>query len=78
VERAAAAGAFERLGERDWHALGTAELLRTQDDGGSWRDARELADTCWALLFLRRGTVGVLTPTDAERAPTTPSDRPGR
>ena len=49
----------EKIGEHDWYQEGAAYLVAAQGSGGAWDEgrARTLADTCWALLFLRRATV---------------------
>ncbi len=48
----------ERIAGRDWYAEGASWLLETQARDGSFGGGmRQLADTCFALLFLRRATV---------------------
>ncbi|NOT30533.1 MAG: hypothetical protein HOP15_08810 [Planctomycetes bacterium] len=45
----------ERIGGRDWYSEGATWLLEMQTRDGSFGGG--LADTCFALLFLRRATV---------------------
>jgi hypothetical protein len=49
----------EKIGSHAWYETGAEELLRTQSGGGMWtgpvRDFH-IADTCFAILFLRRAT----------------------
>jgi hypothetical protein len=56
LERVAVAYGLKTIGQKDWYAWGVRALLRTQHGDGSWRGACALggADTCFALLFLRR------------------------
>ncbi len=63
MERAARLAQVDYLGEHDWYGLGARQLVDTQRSIGSWRVAggaewgdQGLTDTCFALLFLRRGT----------------------
>ena len=46
------------LGGHDWHGEGAAAIVEQQRDDGSWTTAWGEADanTCFALLFLQRGT----------------------
>jgi hypothetical protein len=53
VERLCAIAGRDRIGEHDWYAEGARELVATQNDDGGWGHP---ADTCFALLFLRRAT----------------------
>lgn len=76
VERAGVLGGFERLGRVTWYPAGAKHLLARQTDKGGWTDERTLPDTCWALLFLRRGTTSVITPRGDELGPTTPAAPP--
>lgn len=43
----------DRLAKRDWHSEGARHLLEIQKAGGDWGYDY---DTCFALLFLRRGS----------------------
>ncbi len=47
----------EKFGKRAWYAIGAAHLIKTQRSDGSWiatNSRLEVADTCFALLFLER------------------------
>src|SRR5262249_15076762 len=56
VERVGVAYGLKTIGRLDWYAKGSEILLATQQADGSWRGeyAEGGADTCFALLFLRR------------------------
>ncbi len=78
LERVGTLGLYEKVGPHYWYREGATLLLKDQRPDGSWDQKDEIAptnilDTCYALLFLRRGTapVGdVMTPrTDAGRQP---------
>jgi hypothetical protein len=58
LERTGAICDTEHLGSREWHPDGAAFLLSQQRDDGSWSGelGHPLADTCFAILFLRRAT----------------------
>lgn len=71
LERAADLAATDWIGGRDWYGEGAAVLLDEQAADGSWRDpAGTHAETCFALLFLRRaertGPRPTLTPATAD------------
>jgi hypothetical protein len=59
VERVAVALDLETIGGKDWWLWGAEALLVSQEEDGSWRGefARYDADTCFALLFLRRSNL---------------------
>lgn len=58
VERLCLASRLDALGSRDWYAEGATILLRSQGPDGSWAGAHgPVADTCMALLFLRKAFV---------------------
>lgn len=66
LERVGAFCGVERIGAHDWYAEGAAQLLKEQRDDGGWRnDGRAawppapmgIANTCFALLFLRKATL---------------------
>ena len=67
LERAGILGRFRFLGTRDWYREGAELLLGAQHPGGNWHGG---ADTCFALLFLKRATsrmrAPVFTPRGAE------------
>lgn len=51
-------GAFletELFGKYEWYPTGAEVLLAAQEANGGWREGR-IDDTCFAILFLRRGT----------------------
>jgi hypothetical protein len=78
LERAGILCGVEKTGDHDWYVEGARYLVGEQDDEGSWERRRRVrggpgrrpADrgdgdcvrTCFALLFLRRGTVPVTLP----------------
>ena len=66
LERVGALFDLARIGGHDWYADGAARLLVEQRDDGGWRsDGRvrwppapmPIANTCFALLFLRKATL---------------------
>jgi hypothetical protein len=63
VERACSVTGTERLGERDWYAIGADHLLEEQRKDGSWLGPeRAVLATSFSLLFFARGTLAVVTP----------------
>jgi hypothetical protein len=68
-----------RLGDQDWYAAGSNAVLAQQRENGSWKDAaddakassfswdRETVDTCFAMLFLSRGTAPLAPAQDPPR-----------
>ncbi len=58
LERVGSIGKRRFIGGHDWYAEGAAALIDMQRDDGSWTTAYGEADanTCFALLFLQRGT----------------------
>jgi hypothetical protein len=64
LERVGSLGLYEKVGSHYWYKEGAEVLLKDQVPDGSWNNRDEIAptdiiDTCYALLFLRRGTVPV-------------------
>jgi hypothetical protein len=58
LERVAVAYGLETLGKKDWYDWGADFLLRNQRPDGSWNgDYGPVADTPFALLFLRRANL---------------------
>ena len=58
LERVGVALGMARIGRVDWYGRGAAALVQGQQADGSWRTAHgELADTAFALLFLRRSNL---------------------
>jgi hypothetical protein len=56
LERVMVVFGLETLGDKDWYAWGAEILLANQLEDGSWQGDYSAggADTCFALLFLRR------------------------
>lgn len=76
LERVGAFFGLTHLGAHDWYAAGATQLLKEQRADGGWRmDGRSswppqpmpVANTCFALLFLRKATF----------SPTVARERPG-
>jgi hypothetical protein len=65
LERVAVVYGLKTVGKKDWFALGSTYLLRTQERDGSWAgNLGQIVDTCFALFFLRRANLaGDLTTT---------------
>jgi hypothetical protein len=59
VERVCVILHREKVGNTDWYKWGSAILVKSQDADGLWRGdyAKCGADTCFALLFLRRANL---------------------
>lgn len=61
LERVAVAMNLETIGKKDWYAWGAEILLANQDESGGWYGEYGqngcAADTCFALLFLRRANL---------------------
>ncbi len=61
LERCMVALNLETLGKKDWYAWGAEILVANQTQNGSWQgeygDSYGGADTCFALLFLRRSNL---------------------
>ena len=64
VERIAAASGYKYFGKVDWYSRGTANLIKTQKEDGSWPGTPNLgmpiSDTDFALLFLCHGRAPVM------------------
>ena len=62
VERMGVVLGMEKFGETEWFTKGAAGLVATQEMDGSWKNPSEtwgsLADTSFAILFLRRANLG--------------------
>jgi hypothetical protein len=56
LERTAVAFGLDKIGDKDWYTWGADFLVADQEKDGSWRGVHGDygADTCFALLFLRR------------------------
>lgn len=61
IERACMLGGKRKLGDRDWHAEGTALLARQQKADGTWETSYGIADWCFAVLFLKKNFIPVFT-----------------
>lgn len=63
VERAGVLAGTYRFGSHDWWEEGAAHILTQQEPEGTWPDAKglsRLSRTCFALLFLKRGTIPLM------------------
>ncbi len=66
LERAGILADVARVDGRDWYGEGALHLLLTQEAEGWWTEEagsapRKVADTCFALLFLKRAVTPVAT-----------------
>lgn len=64
LERVGSLSGERLIGDHDWYQEGAAEILRRQNGDGHWNMggyADQDTNTCFALLFLRRGS-GVTQP----------------
>lgn len=67
VERVGTLGKYERFGNIEWYKDGAQLLCDEQDKDGGWDSKSEVggdvfravADSCFALLFLTRGTTSI-------------------
>lgn len=67
IERVGMLGKYEKFGNIEWYKDGAKLLCDEQDKNGSWDSKSEaggdkfkaVADTCFALLFLTRGSTSV-------------------
>jgi hypothetical protein len=59
LERTCELNQVALLGERDWYFEGALQLLGQQRRDGSWAAGW---DTCFALLFLKKAALPVITP----------------
>jgi hypothetical protein len=59
LERAAVALGLDTIGKKDWYGWGAELLLANQGPDGTWQGAHSDsgADTCFALLFLKRANL---------------------
>jgi hypothetical protein len=59
LERVCVALGLDTLNKKDWYAWGAEILLANQQRDGRWRGefASSYADTCFALLFLKRSNL---------------------
>ena len=66
VERAGMLYDTVKFGDHDWYLEGAKHLVRTQKDNGSWGNKQDKPeentwDTCFAILFLKKATRGVVS-----------------
>lgn len=58
LERVAVIYDAKEIGGKDWYGWGAQFLVEKQGPEGAWRDSHGgIADTCFALLFLKRANV---------------------
>lgn len=57
LERVAVALGLDTIGGKDWYSWGAEILLDNQGPDGSWTGNYPGADTCFALLFLKRANL---------------------
>jgi hypothetical protein len=64
VERAGSCAGVEWFGDRAWFKEGAEWLLGSQNGDGTWGEDKDIgdkiSDTCFAVLFLRRATRGIV------------------
>lgn len=68
IERVGAFFELERIGEHLWYPEGARELIKRQEEDGSWGREEE---TCFALLFLGKAT-------HSKTGPRPPRERPSQ
>ncbi len=73
IERIGTMGCYEKIGKHMWFKEGASYLVKAQDSDGHWTDKEvnppDLYATCFALLFLKRGTVPIGDVMTGERKP---------
>lgn len=57
LERMAVIYDLKTIGDTDWYVWGARELIKRQGKNGSWIESHDNADTCFALLFLKKANV---------------------
>jgi hypothetical protein len=58
LERMAVVWDLKTIAGKDWYAWGAEVILKAQQPGGQWQETHgPVADTCFALLFLKRVNV---------------------
>jgi len=72
VERVGDLSGRKEFNGKDWYLRGALLLLERQMGDGKWEDSTgfpptDVLGTCFALLFLKRATIPVVTLSDAER-----------
>jgi hypothetical protein len=82
LERAGMIGLIAKFGEHDWYSEGAGMFLSAQQDDGSWNalgkgTAGPVPDTCFALLFISRGTTPIVRlPTKTATGPAGGGEQP--
>lgn len=67
LERVGAFVNIDKIGEHDWYHEGAEFLVKKQGNDGAWAESDHgEADTCFALLFLRRATAPIITGNDTK------------
>jgi hypothetical protein len=66
LERVGMLYGTDRIGSHDWYDEGAAWLIKNQASNGSWRN---VADTCFAILFLKRATAPLPSVASVGRPP---------
>lgn len=66
VERVGDLSGRKEFNGKDWYTRGAMLLIERQEEGGKWTDAsgwepHDVLGTCFALLFLKRATIPVVT-----------------
>ncbi|HZE97159.1 MAG TPA: hypothetical protein VE981_09030 [Planctomycetota bacterium] len=65
LERAGMLYDTAKFGDHDWYWDGAKHLVKTQKDDGSWgnndKPEKNTWDTCFAILFLKKATRGVVS-----------------
>jgi hypothetical protein len=57
MERMAVVYDLKTIGDVDWYLWGAEKLVKDQTKSGKWEGLYDVADTCFALLFLKRANV---------------------
>lgn len=74
LERAGSITGQKQIAGRDWYQAGARFLVDNQHADGSWQEQDPITDTCFAILFLKRATLSMVTPMPIDRASVTPDD----
>ena len=67
IERVGVLTGRKEFGEKDWYLRGARYLVDAQHKSGRWTDEtcirpKDVLGTCFALLFLKKATIPVVTP----------------
>ncbi len=74
LERAGTITGQKQIAGLDWYQAGARFLVNGQHPDGSWQEEDPITDTCFAILFLKRATLSMVTPMPIDRASVTPDD----